>query len=172
MLRPALIACSAMLVPSAWADPLDDWLRQKVAPPAQGETEWTLVLTTGHFGGDPHLAAATRDAAVRALKQVGSEQDRVRVIAAEMKPWGEPRVVPLADLVSALPTAPAPGSRGGRDIETILAAVADGAKGPVLVLSPGSSQLPMDGRGTLRGGEGSVSGFEGPSRATLQIPTS
>ncbi|RYG31467.1 hypothetical protein EON81_22810, partial [bacterium] len=128
-------------------------------------------MTTGHFGRDPRLAEATRIAAIEALFAIGAKRDRVRVIAAEMVPWGDPKILPLADLSSALPTAPSPGSRGGRDIEAILAAVASEAKGPILVLTPGASQLPVDGKGSLQGGDGTLSGFSGPSRQTFDVAT-
>lgn len=148
-----------------------DWLRHAARVPDRGLTEWTLVVTTGHFGRDPQLADATRQAIAELLGEVGAKGDRVRIISAEMKPWGSPHVVAIEDVPGELPTAPAPGSKGGRDIEAVLEAVAVDAKGPVIIVSPGNSALPMDGSGSLRGGDGSVAGYETPVKRLISLET-
>lgn len=155
----------------ALASDAGSWLRESVNDPKKGTTEWTVVLTTGHFGGDPQLAQATRKAAVEMLFEAGSKGDTVRAVAAEMKPWGTPQMAPIEDLANILPKAPAPGSRGGRDIERTLVELARSAKGPILVLSPGESLLPKDGRGQLMGGEGTVVGFARPVKKEIEVPT-
>lgn len=148
-----------------------DWLRQAAQVPKQGTTEWSIVVTTGHFGRDPQLVSATRQIIAELLGEVGAKGDRVRIYAAEMAVWGTPISGPIETLASMLPTSQAPGSKGGRDIEAILNEVGPVAKGPVLVFSPGDSILPLDGSGALLGGDGMVEGFSLPTKRDLSIKT-
>lgn len=146
------------------------WLRTVAKVPPAGATTWSIVVTTGHFGGDPQLAGGTRRKITELMAEVGARADRVRVYAAEMSVWGSPVEVPIEDLASALPVSQAPKSKGGRDIELILRQVGREAQGPVLVFSPGASILPVDGSGSLAGGDGTVDGFENPEKRTILIP--
>lgn len=161
----ATLACHSQASPTA------DWLRQVANVPSKGTTEWSVVVTTGHFGRDPQLATSTKNAIVNLLAQVGAKGDRVKVYSAEMTVWASSRAVPIENIANSLPTSQAPGSKGGRDIEAVLLQVGGAAKGPVLVFSPGDSSLPKDGTGVLRGGDGSVAGFRAPLKRGFTVDT-
>jgi molecular chaperone GrpE (heat shock protein) len=149
----------------------EGWLAKEINLPARGSTQWTLILATGGFGSDPVLAAGMRKKAVELLETVGASGDKVQVVYAEMKPWGSSSIIPIEGTSQALPLAPMPESRGGHDIERVLAEVAPSAKGPILFFSSGPSQLPKDGVGQLMGGTGEVSGFGKPIHRTVTIST-
>lgn len=147
------------------------WLSKTAKPIEKGTTEWTLILTTGHFGLDPQLAAATRTLALEMLNKVGAKGDKVRVISGELQPWGEAKVVPIEELAASLPTSSAPNSKGGRDLEALISDAAGSATGSVLLLAPGDSQLPIDGKGVLRGGTINAPGFAPPARGDVDVDT-
>lgn len=172
-MKARLLACvlSVLLVGSALGSDLGEWLRRAARVSDLGNTEWSVVVTTGHFGGDPELASATRRKLVEIFSEVGAKGDRVRIYTAEMKLWGESREVNIESLEPNLPTTQAPNSRGGTDIEAVLLQVAPLAKGPVIVVSPGNSVMPLDGSGSLVGGDGSVPGFEKPERLKVAVQT-
>lgn len=162
-----LVALSAFSA----GDEISKWLSSSLQIPKKGSTVWTIVITTGHIGKDPELAEAIQSEVVRVMSQVGSPGDLVRVRGAEMGFWYDSGLHAIEKLADHLPTAPAPNSKGGRDIEKILSIAAEEAKGPVLVFSPGGSLLPVDGRGALVGGDGSVSGFFPPLRRSFSLKT-
>ena len=159
-----------VLFPSAsYCSESSEWLRLSAKIPSTGTTQWILVLITSHFGKDPSLAEATRDFAVTLLEDVGAKGDEVRVVSAEMTPWGKQLIVPIQEISTVLPTAPAQASRGGSDIERILEELAPSAKGPILVLSRGESQIPTGGTESLRGGDGTVQDLERPVKKGFDI---
>jgi len=161
----------AFLSHTAFGSPVGEAIRTSLGNPQQGSTEWTIAVATGHFGRDPQLSTATRAFILELMAEIGAKEDRLRVVATEMKPWGSIQAGELAQLPHFLPTAPAPSSKGGRDLEATIQQIASSAKGPILVISPGDSILPADGVGTLHGGDGSTPGFKAPLRleATLEL---
>lgn len=161
-----VIFCLALM---AQASEDADWVRNVARVPDKGATTWSIVVTTGHFGGDPQLAESTRQKILELLSEVGAKGDRTRVFAAEMSVWGTPVEVEIENLSNALPVSQAPKSKGGRDIEMILQQVGKSAKGPVLIFSPGASLLPSDGSGSLVGGNGAVEGFEPPQKRMIKV---
>ena len=163
----SLIVLSLALTAIASEDAV--WLRKAIRLPEDGTTTWTIVVTTGHFGGDPQLAEATKEKIVTLLEEIGAKGDRVRIHSAEMSLWGRSNDVPIDELANELPSSQAPKSKGGRDIERILQEIARNTRGPILVFSPGGSILPIDGSGSLLGGTGTVEGFTGPLKRTIRL---
>lgn len=145
-------------------------MRGALKVPVKGATQWTVVLTTGHFGSDPQLAAATRSFADRILREIGSQNDSVVVAAAEMGIWYKSEKRSILELSDLLPTSPAKESRGGRDLEQTLVEASALGRGPVLIFSPGDSQEPRGG-GKLLGGRGQISGFLPVIKKDIAIQT-
>ena len=168
-----LIVCLffPLMASSLHAEDAISWITKNSTPINKGTTEWTVILTTGHFGLDPQLATATRAVCAEIVGRVGAKGDKVRILAAEMSIWGRPKITAIENFTADLPTTPSPNSLGGRDIEGVLAEAAKEANGSILLLAPGESQLPTSGIGKLHGGEVSIDGFEPVKRGEIDVNT-
>ena len=136
-------AQSADDVPAA---AIDQWMVARMAEagggPPSGSYRIMAALTTGHMRRDPVHANAMRRVFSVWLNQSMAPGDTVQVAAAERRVWrlGEPVTLAAGDsrerVFSSLPTGPKPGSRGGKDLEAILADLAERASpagGPVVL---------------------------------------
>lgn len=153
------------------ASPNSEWLNQALGQPKTGRTHWTVVMTTGHFGSDLQLADSSRRFVEELLFEVGSKQDTVEVIGAELAIWYRSKRAPLEELSSLFPLTPAPDSKGGRDLERVVSQLAKDVSGVLVVVSPGASQLAKDGSGKLLGGNLEVAGLENLTRQTIELKT-
>lgn len=125
---------------------IDQWLTARMAeasggPPA-GPYRFMVALTTGHMRRDPVHSNAMRRAFAVWLNQSMAPGDTVQVAAAERNVWSLTNPVTLSpgdsreQVFSGLPTGPEPRSRGGKDLEAILADLAEHAssvRGPVVL---------------------------------------
>lgn len=103
-----------------------EWLRS-LLPETAGACDFTFALFTGNLTTDPDYAEAQRRLLVVWLNTTVRPGDTVRIAAAERTVWQlmEPLTMDGGTevrrrLFSALPSHPAPGSRGGKDVEAVL----------------------------------------------------